>query len=132
MKILTIGTFDGVHYGHVRLFERAQKYGPLTVGVNSDKFVEAYKGRRSVQSEALRMRSLVHGYGITGVVLNDGSGIDLIRRERPNLLVIGSDWLDKDYTGQLGTTAEELAELQVAVLFLPRTLGVSSTELRAA
>lgn len=131
IHVLTLGCFDQLHYGHVRLFERAAKFGRLTVGVNSDRFVEAYKGRASHESESLRMRNLANGLGIHRVMLNDGPGIALIRTLRPNLLAIGSDWLDKDYAGQLGTTAEELTELQVGVLFLPRTIGISSTELRA-
>lgn len=131
-KVLTLGTFDLLHYGHVRLFERAQRYGPLTVGVNSDRFVEAYKGRAPEQSEQKRIANLKVGLGIDYVMLNDGPGIELIRRLRPDILVIGSDWLDRNYAKQLGTTAEQLTELNVAVLFLPRTIGISTTELRAA
>lgn len=121
-----------MHYGHARLFERAAKFGPLSVGVNSDRFVLEYKGRRAEQTERTRMQQCRIGLGVEAVYLNDGGGIELIKRLRPDILVIGTDWLDKDYTGQLDTTAERLAELQVSVLFLPRTIGISTTELRGA
>lgn len=132
MKVLTLGTFDCLHYGHARLLERAAEYGQLTIGVNSDRFVLKYKGRKAEQPERTRIAQLKVGMCAEYVMLNDGPGIDLIRRIRPDILAIGSDWLDNDYTKQIGTTAERLAELGVSVLFLPRTLGISTTELREA
>lgn len=132
MKVLTLGSFDLLHYGHIRLFERAAKFGPLTVGVNSDRFITEYKGRAPAQNQQKRIANLTPGLGIERALLNDGPGIDLIRSLRPDILAIGSDWLDNDYTAQIGTDAERLAELGVSVLFLPRTIGVSTTELRAA
>lgn len=132
MKVLTLGTFDCLHYGHIRLFERAARFGPLTAGVNSDRFVLEYKGRAAKENQQRRISNLTPGLGVERAILNDGPGIDVIRALRPDILAIGSDWLDQDYTAQLGTTAETLAELGVSVLFLPRTIGISTTELRAA
>lgn len=132
MKVLTLGTFDLLHFGHIRLFERAARFGPLTVGVNSDRFVLEYKGRAAKENQHKRIANLTPGLGIERALLNDGPGIELIRSLRPDILAIGSDWLDQDYTAQLDTTAERLAELGVSVLFLPRTIGVSTTALRAA
>lgn len=132
MWVLTIGTFDLYHDGHDRLLERAAWFGPVTVGVNSDRFVHRYKGRAAKQRQHERLARIRENPLVTKAALNDGPGIDLIREFKPDLLVIGSDWLDKDYTAQLGTCEEELTALGVAVLFLPRTPGVSTTELREA
>lgn len=134
MRVLTIGTFDHLHEGHWRLLERASDYALerwVTVGVNSDRFVAEYKGVET-QPELVRMYEVSKEVSVAEVRLNDGPGIDLIRDVQPDLLVIGSDWLDRDYTKQLGTSADELAELGVSVLFLPRTPGISSTERRLA
>lgn len=131
MRVLTVGTFDCFHLGHERLLARAAQYGPLTVGVNSDLFMAAYKGP-CAQNENARAARVADEQGVEEVVFNDGPGIDLIREIHPDLLVIGSDWLGRDYPAQLGTTADELTDLGVAVLFLPRTPGYSSTALRAA
>lgn len=131
MRCLTIGTFDLYHVGHELLLDRAAWFGPLTVGVNSDRFTTQYKGA-PVEPENYRCLRVAKHPGVTEVTLNDGPGIDLIRAVKPDMLVIGSDWLGRDYPAQLGTTADELTALRVSVLFLPRTPGVSTTELRNA
>ena len=128
--VLTIGTFDLFHRGHQRLLERAATFGTLFVGVNSDRFVREYKRRDAADSQDVRVRNVAALACVEQTVVNDGPGIDLIRDVSPSLLVIGSDWLPPaDYPAQLGTSAGELAGLGVAVLFLPRTPGVSTTEL---
>lgn len=131
MRILTIGTFDLFHHGHARLIDRAAHLGTVTVGVNSDQFTRAYKGA-TVEDQDQRLDRVARHPGVADVTLNDGPGIDLIRRLMPDLLVVGSDWLGRYYPAQIGTTADELASLGVAVLFLPRTPGISTTELRTA
>lgn len=131
MRVLTIGTFDLLHCGHVRLFRRAAHFGELHVGVNSDRFVEKYKKRSPQERLDARCRRVAAIHCVHGVHANDGPGIDLIRELMPDVLVIGSDWLDRNYLEQIGTTAEELVALDVSVLFLPRTPGISSTQLRA-
>lgn len=123
MRVLTLGTFDLFHNGHKRLLERAATLGELTVAVNSDRFVTEYKGRPPMWEWADRAHD-VSDYA-EDVVENDGPGIDVIRHVGPDVIVIGHDWLGKDYPAQLGTTADELADLGVSVLFVPRTPGVS-------
>ena len=132
MKVLTIGTFDTLHLGHLRLLSRAAWFGPLTVGVNTDTFVKTYKGKRPAQDQQTRLEAIRGVPDVDRAELSIGAGITMIRKEEPDLLAIGSDWLDHDYCSQLGTDREELTHLGVAVIFLPRTPGVSSTELRDA
>ena len=131
MRVLTIGTFDLLHCGHIRLFRRAAQFGELHVGVNSDRFVETYKGRCPQEGVSFRRKRIAALHSVYAVHVNDGPGIDLIRSLMPDVVAIGSDWLDRDYTQQIGTTAEELVAIDVSVLFLPRTPGISTTQLRA-
>lgn len=130
--VMTLGTFDLTHRGHDVLFARASGFGRLIVGVNSDRFVHKYKGRFPVQSQVDRMANVSKHWAVDQVFLNDGPGVDLIRKHKPELLVIGSDWHNR-YLTQIGITADELfGELRCGIVYLPRTIGISSTELRAA
>lgn len=131
-RVLTIGTWDLLHHGHLRLLERAATYGQLTVGVNSDRFVRRYKRVNPVVSHVHRSELLRALRCVEATVINDGCGAEVIRTLKPDLLVVGSDWLGKDYPAQIGMTADELTKLGVAVLFLPRTPDVSTTQMRAA
>lgn len=134
MRVLTIGTFDLYHAGHDNLLWRCVDYfgdeSYLYVGVNSDRFVEQYKGQRPVQDEETRLaRVRKHGWS-PWATINDGPGDALIRQIKPNLLVIGSDWHDR-YLPQINMSAEELFdELRCGIVYLPRTPDVSTTELR--
>lgn len=68
---------------------------------------------------------------VEAAVINVGSGVGLIRDRRPDMLVVGSDWHQNRYLAQIGITQEELDGRGIAVVYLPRTPGVSTTALRA-
>lgn len=129
MRCLTIGTFDLLHTGHRYLFARAAAYGELTVGVNSDRFVAEYKGD-PVQSAEARMRKVGSLDDVAHVRLNDGPGRDLIEDVRPELLVVGGDWMDRDYLAQIDCTRELFEGLRCDLLFVARLPGFSTTALR--
>lgn len=129
-SVLTIGTFDLFHHGHLRLFERADEIGELWVGVNTDEFVTKYKGRPPVNSLRKRMSDVLATGLATRVITNDGPGRFLILRKNPDYLVIGSDWAERDYHAQIDVTAEELEEADIELVYLPRTEGISTTMLR--
>lgn len=131
MRILTIGSFDLLHEGHTRLFQRCATLGKLVVGVNSDRFIRAYKTISPAETQTDRIAKVMTAPGVAHVYLNDGPGIDLIRKLKPDMLVVGSDWWDCGYAAQIGSTDDELfEELAISVLFVPRTPGVSSTQIR--
>lgn len=136
-RVLTLGTFDCLHHGHIRLFERCAQLGELHVGVNSSAFVRRYKTVEPAQSQDERLWAVANGHGLSDTVvrvyLNDGPGVKLIRRLKPDLLVVGSDWEDNGYLAQIGMDEEEFfGKLGCSLLYVPRTRGVSSTALRAA
>lgn len=143
MNVLTIGTFDTLHPGHLELLTGSRRLvgtdGRLYVGVNRDEFVERYKGRPPVQSLALRLEVLASLRVVDAVFVNVGdedAGV-LIDVVRPDFLAIGADWLDpgndeRRYFRQLGVTREWMDARRLKVTYLPRTRGLSSSAFRVA
>jgi glycerol-3-phosphate cytidylyltransferase len=102
--------------------------GSLIIGVNSDEFVEKYKGKRPLYSYEERCQLLsAMGYE---VVRNDSKGKDLIHMTQPDILVIGSDWARKDYLTQIGVTQEYLDDYNISLMYVPYTKGISSTDIK--
>jgi glycerol-3-phosphate cytidylyltransferase len=110
------------------LFKRCEELGELTIGVNSDEFVEKYKGVKPLYSFEERCSLLSQlGYNI---VRNNSNGRDLIHEEQPDILVIGSDWAKKDYLKQIGVTQEYLDNYNISLMYVPYTVGISSTDIK--
>ena len=122
--VLTYGTFDLFHIGHVRLLERAKEHGDrLLVGVSSDSF-NAIKGKRSVISYEHRA-AIVRAMACVDDVFpeeNWTQKADDIVRMKADVLVMGGDWEGK---------FDHLKNL-CEVKYLPRTEGISTTELKSA
>lgn len=144
MNVLTIGSFDGLHVGHLellRLSRRIADGGRLVVGLNRDEFIERYKGRPPVHTFAHR-REMLEALDVDAVVVNAGDEqaatcIDIVA---PDVLTIGDDWLDRPSPGvsdharyykQLGVTQEWMTARGLYVIYIERTRGVSSSALRA-
>lgn len=139
MRVLTLGTFDMFHAGHVNLLRRCRDLagllGNVTVGLNTDDFVERYKHRAPVIGFADREAVLYACRYVDDVMANDqpgGSAWRLIESAAPDVIVVGDDWLDRDYLGQLGVEADDLDEREIRVMFVPYTKGISSSAIRAA
>ena len=128
--VLTIGTFDLGHRGHLRLLARAATLGDLHVGVNTDRFVQSYKGRACVQGFDERVAFLNELPFVKHVWANNDAGRTLIESIKPDLLVVGSDWHAKNYLDQIGCGQDLLDAWGVGLVYLPRTPGVSSTLMR--
>ena len=122
MRVITFGTFDMFHVGHLNVLERARGLGDeLVVGVSSDALSFSKKGRKPTCSEGDRMR-IVAALGCVTSVFSEES-LELkakyIREHRADVLVMGDDWEGKfDHY-------RELCE----VIYLPRTPSISTTEL---
>lgn len=130
VRVVALGTFDCLHYGHVRLFQRAACLGSLTVGVNSDRFVRHYKGVDPVSNHHRRAATVAALSCVDDVLINDGPGRDLIEQTLPRFLVVGSDWHGRDYLAQIDIDQDRLDWLGVSVVYMPRTPDVSSSEIR--
>lgn len=128
-RALIVGVWDLFHHGHARILARcAELADEVVVGVNSDAFVLAYKGRPPVDGEAARRAAIEAATGFP-TRLSHGPTRLLIVELRPDLLVVGSDWHAR-YPAHIGMTVEELDAMGVAVCYVPRTPGVSSSQLR--
>ena len=122
--VLTYGTFDLFHIGHVRLLERARDLGDrLCVGVSSDEF-NAIKGKRSIMPYSHRAAIVGAMASVDEVFAeNDwGQKEEDIRRLEADVLVMGDDWRGK--FDDFGNLCE--------VVYLPRTQDISTTELKSA
>lgn len=128
MKVLTIGTFDLVHAGHAILFKRCELLGELIVGVNSDEFVENYKGQKPIMPYEERV-GLIEQMGYA-VAPNHTEGLELIMAVNPHYLVIGSDWATKDYYKQINVTQDLLDAMNIVMVYTPYTSDISSTKIK--
>ena len=123
-KVITYGTYDLLHQGHVNLLRRAKELGDyLIVGVTSDSF-DRGRGKLNVRNNVLERVEAVKATGYADeVIIEDylGQKIDDIQKYDVDIFAIGSDWIGKfDYLNEY-----------CKVVYLPRTEGISSTMLRA-
>jgi len=124
IKVITYGTYDLFHYGHKRLLERAKALGDyLIVGVTSDDY-DKTRGKINNQQSLMERVAAVKATGIADEIIveeYEGQKIDDIRRYDVDIFTVGSDWEGKfDYLNEY-----------CRVVYLPRTEGVSSSEIRA-
>jgi glycerol-3-phosphate cytidylyltransferase len=136
LRVLTCGTFDLFHIGHVNILRYCRELsagGSVTVSVNTDDFVLLFKGKAPICSLEERKAVLEACRYVDYVLVNTG-GMDskpAIELANPQMLVIGSDWLNKDYHKQLGLTADWLADRKIGLSYVPYTQGISTTDLRS-
>lgn len=122
--VLTYGTFDLLHVGHVNLLRRARELGDrLVVGLSTDHF-NALKNKRSTQCYADRAAVLRAIRYVDEVFPEDNwqQKAEDIQRLGVDLMVMGSDW-----SGHFDTLSR-----YCQVRYLPRTADVSSSSLKAA
>lgn len=122
-KVITYGTYDLLHQGHINLLRRAKELGDyLIVGVTSDSF-DRGRGKLNVRNNVLERVEAVKATGYADeVIIEDylGQKIDDIQKYDVDIFAIGSDWIGKfDYLNEY-----------CKVVYLPRTEGISSTMLR--
>lgn len=123
-KVITYGTYDLLHQGHINILRRAKELGDyLIVGVTSDSF-DRGRGKLNVRNNVLERVEAVKATGYADeVIIEDylGQKIDDIQKYDVDIFAIGSDWVGKfDYLNEY-----------CKVVYLPRTEGISSTQLRA-
>ena len=122
-KVITYGTYDLLHRGHIRLLERAKALGDyLIVGVTADDF-DKVRGKINVQQPLMERVEAVRKLGVADEIIveeYEGQKIDDIRRYGVDIFTVGSDWVGKfDYLKEY-----------CKVVYLERTKGVSSSEIR--
>jgi len=120
--VITFGTFDVLHVGHIRVLKRAAGYGDrLVVGVSADELNIAKKGRAPVfdQDERLEIVSSLKMVDEVFVEESLEKKRDYIVEHDAQVLVMGDDWAGKfDWVSDV-----------CEVVYLPRTPSVSTTGL---
>lgn len=122
-KVITYGTYDLLHHGHVALLKRAKALGDyLIVGVTADGF-DKERGKLNVSQSLAERIENVRRTGIADQIIveeYEGQKISDIEKYGVDIFTVGSDWVGKfDYLGEY-----------CQVVYLPRTRGISSSELR--
>ncbi|MFG6495380.1 glycerol-3-phosphate cytidylyltransferase [Fictibacillus sp. UD] len=120
--VITYGTFDVLHYGHINLLKRAKALGDhLIVGLSTDEFNEL-KGKKSYYSYYHRKEILQSIKYVDNVIPEEcweQKALDLKNYE-VDIFVMGNDWEGKfDFLSD-----------NCKVIYLPRTEGISSTLIR--
>ncbi len=123
-RVITYGTFDVLHIGHLNLLKRAKALGDyLIVGVTSDDFDLSRGKINNTQSLMERIKG-VRETGLADEIIveeYEGQKIDDIKRRNIDIFTLGSDWVGKyDYLNEY-----------CKVVYLPRTEGISSSQIRS-
>jgi glycerol-3-phosphate cytidylyltransferase len=122
--VLTYGTFDLFHPGHVQLLKRARELGSrLVVGLSTDEF-NAKKGKKSVMSFEDRQTVLLSCRYVDEVFAEEDWSQKLCDAQRigADVFVMGDDWLGKF----------DFMQAACSVVYLPRTQGVSTTAIKSS
>jgi glycerol-3-phosphate cytidylyltransferase len=133
LVIYTGGTFDLFHAGHVNFLRKCSQMGHVTVSLNSDEFIEEYKGKDPVNSYEERYAVLRACRYVDEVIVNSGGADSKVAIEivDPDIIAIGSDWARRDYYAQMGFDQDWLDELGISLMYIPYFAGISSTDIKA-
>lgn len=121
-RVLTFGTFDIFHYGHLRILERAKALGDeLFVGISSDALNFSKKGRKPVMSEQERAHIVASLKCVNSVFLEESLELKrkYLLRYEASVLVMGDDWKGK---------FDEFSDI-CEVVYLSRTPSISTSQL---
>jgi len=132
VRVYTGGTFDLFHSGHVNFLRRCSEMGHVTVALNTDEFIAAYKGQAPIMSYNQRKAVLEACRYVDKVVANT-HGADSkpsIIQANPVLIVIGSDWARKDYYAQMQFDQDWLDQHGIGLCYIPYTDQISTTILK--
>lgn len=121
-RVITFGTFDVFHVGHVNILERAAALGEyLIVGVSSDELNFSKKQRYPIYSEQDRVKIISSLKFVDTVFIEESleKKKEYIQAYDADVLVMGDDWAGRfDWVGDI-----------CKVIYLPRTPSVSTTEI---
>ena len=122
MRVITFGTFDMFHIGHLRILERAKERGnTLIVGISSDQLNFSKKQRNPICNEKDRMHIVSALKVVDEVFLEESLALkaEYIKQYDADLLIMGDDW----------EGGFDDMKKYCDVIYLPRTPSISTTEL---
>ncbi len=121
-KVITYGTFDLLHTGHINLLSRAKDLGDyLVVAISSDEF-NTNKGKKAYYTFEQRKAILEAIRFVDQVIPEDTwqQKLEDVNKHQIDVFVMGDDWRGK---------FDFLAD-HCEVVYLPRTIGVSTTQIK--
>lgn len=121
-KIITFGTFDVFHVGHINILERAAELGNyLIVGVSSDELNFNKKNRYPIYNQTDRVKIIDSLKFVNQVFIEESLELKLeyIKKYNADILVMGDDWKGKF----------DWVKTDCDVIYLPRTPSISTTEI---
>ena len=127
--VVTFGTYDLLHVGHLRLLKRAHDLkgpnGTLIVGISSDNLNYVKKNRYPVYSQEERIELILSLKYVDAVFIEDSLELkpEYLKKFKTDILVMGDDWKDKFDNCK---TIPGLEHLEI--IYLPRTPSISTTE----
>lgn len=132
LKVYTGGTFDLPHSGHVNFLRKCAQLGDVYVSLNTDEFIQQYKGAAPVMSFDERLEVLSEYRSVHVIMSNDGGADskEAILQVKPDIIAIGSDWARKDYYAQMGFDQDWLDEQGISLIYIPYTRGISTTDIK--
>lgn len=123
-RVLTYGTFDLLHYGHIRLLKRAKALGDyLIVALSTDEFNEL-KGKKAYHDYNTR-KKMLEAIRYVDLVIPESSWIqkkDDVRKYEVDIVAMGSDWKDSEKFEILRDSCD--------VIYLERTEGISTSKIK--
>lgn len=123
-RVLTYGTYDLLHYGHVRLLKRAKELGDyLIVAISTDEF-NAIKGKKAYHNYEIR-KEILEAIRYVDLVIPETDWeqkIDDVKKYNVDTVVMGSDWT--------GNEKFEVLRDYCEVVYLDRTEGISTTKIK--
>lgn len=128
MRVYTTGVFDILHRGHLNILTQAAALGELTVGIMTDQGVEDTKGARPIltlEEREAQIRSLPFVAEV--IHYTDPDQRPKYAAVRPEIIVQGDDWL---FSADRTVALNYLRENGIRLVLLPRTQGISTTEIR--
>lgn len=128
MRVYTTGVFDILHRGHLNILTQAAALGELTVGIMTDQGVESTKGVRPIltlEEREAQIRSLPFVAQV--IHYTDPDQRPNYASVRPDIVVQGDDWL---FSADRTIALNHLRESGIRLVLLPRTQGISTTEIR--
>jgi len=121
-----------VHSGHVNFLRQCAEFGDVTLVLNTDEFIQRYKGKPPVMSYSERFEVLSEFRSVKNIFPNwaNENCAAVVDDLRPDIIAVGSDWARKDYYKQMGFDQDWLDERNIKLLYIPYTQGISTTELK--
>lgn len=123
-RVITYGTFDMFHIGHLNLLKRLSELGDeLIVAVSTDEF-NALKGKKTLIPYEQRAEIVCNIKCVSRVIAEESweQKVEDIKRHEADIFAMGDDWEGKF----------DFLKPHCEVVYLPRTADISSTELKAA